>query len=86
MDGVREMPDSPTPARQPSPIVISEDERGSPPVMLVDVDDDPEDFAVIPDADDYFLTFPYARSGHYSSMVRDLTQHIKTCEYLFCMF
>lgn len=67
-------------ARDDSPIIIpsSEVEPASPPVMVIDDDDPALAFTVQLDAEDHFRQFPFARAGNYSSMVRDLTQHINT--------
>jgi ubiquitin carboxyl-terminal hydrolase 34 len=60
-----------------SPILIAttEDEPNSPPVMLIDEDDDaPSGFSV--DAEDYFGAFPYGHLGSYLQVTRDLPQYL----------
>ncbi|KAL6702486.1 hypothetical protein ACN47E_001611 [Coniothyrium glycines] len=75
----RDIPDSPTPVKLSSPILIAEGEAASPRVMLIaDEDNDTSHFAIVPDADEHYRRFPFAHAGHYSSMVRDLSQHIRT--------
>lgn len=73
------LPEDSAPSQRQSPIVIlsSEDELGSPPVMIVE-DDEPEDFAVQLDAEDYFRRFPCARLANYAARVRDLSHHISS--------
>ncbi|RYO56763.1 hypothetical protein AA0113_g8466 [Alternaria arborescens] len=69
---------SPTPGQSPILITSSEDERGSPPIMIIDDDDDEAvGFSVQVDAEDYFRQFPYSQHGSYSTVVRDLTQHMQ---------
>ncbi|KAG9189359.1 ubiquitin carboxyl-terminal hydrolase 34 [Alternaria panax] len=69
---------SPTPGQSPIIITSSEDERGSPPIMIIDDDDDEAvGFSMQLDAEDYFRQFPYSQHGSYSTVVRDLTQHIQ---------
>lgn len=69
---------SPTPGQSPILITSSEDERGSPPIMIIDDDDDEADaFSVQVDAEDYFRRFPYAHHGSYSTVVRDLANHVQ---------
>ncbi|KAL1796630.1 hypothetical protein ACET3X_005170 [Alternaria dauci] len=70
---------SPTPAQSPILITSSEDERPSPPIMIIDDNDDVEAvaFPVEVDAEDYFRRFPYSQHGGYSTVVRDLAQHIQ---------
>lgn len=69
---------SPTPGHSPILITSSEDERGSPPIMIIDDDDDEAvGFSVQVDAEDYFRQFPYSQHGSYSTVVRDLTQHMQ---------
>jgi ubiquitin carboxyl-terminal hydrolase 34 len=62
-----------------SPILIAttEDESGSPPVMLIDEDGDaPASFPVQTDAEAYFQAFPYGHLGNYLQVTRDLPQYI----------
>lgn len=63
-----------------SPILISntEDELDSPPIMLVEDDNDPvAAFEIQPDADDHFRRFPFSAHGNYSQVVRELPQYIQ---------
>jgi ubiquitin carboxyl-terminal hydrolase 34 len=63
-----------------SPILIAstEDEPDSPPVMLIEEDDNaPIGFSVQTDAEDYFRAFPYANLGNYMQVTRDLPQYIQ---------
>lgn len=67
-----------------SPIVIpsAADESDSPPVMILDDDDDePAAYTVRLDAEDHFRRFPFTRAGNYSTIVRELAQHIHTCTF-----
>jgi ubiquitin carboxyl-terminal hydrolase 34 len=68
---------SPTPGRSPILITSSEDERGSPPIMIIDDEDETVGFSVQMDAEDYFRRFPYANHGSYSTVVRDLAHHVQ---------
>ncbi|KAI4670163.1 uncharacterized protein J4E79_000444 [Alternaria viburni] len=68
---------SPTPGQSPILITSSEDERGSPPIMIIDDDDEADAFSVQVDAEDYFRRFPYAHHGSYSTVVRDLANHVQ---------
>ncbi|KAF1847395.1 uncharacterized protein K460DRAFT_57668 [Cucurbitaria berberidis CBS 394.84] len=73
------------PAQDDLPIVIAspEQESGSPPIMLIDDDDDSPAFTVQLDAEDHFRQFPFARSGNYSQMVRELTHHVNTATNVY---
>jgi ubiquitin carboxyl-terminal hydrolase 34 len=71
--------EDPSPAPRQSPILItsSEDERGSPPIMIIEDNDEVGSFAVQVDAEDHFRRFPYAHNGSYSTVVRDLASHVQ---------
>jgi len=65
-----------------SPILIAstEDDSGSPPVMLIE-EDEPSalGFAVRVDAADHFLRFPWAPAGNYTQVAHELPQYIQAC-------
>jgi ubiquitin carboxyl-terminal hydrolase 34 len=65
-----------------SPIVIpsTEDEPGSPPIMLIEGDDDAAyGYPVQPDPDDHFERFVFPALGDYSKVVRELPKYIQGC-------
>jgi ubiquitin carboxyl-terminal hydrolase 34 len=65
-----------------SPIVIpsTEDEPGSPPVMLIEEDGDAAyGFPVQSDPDDHFDRFVFPALGDYSNVVRELPKYIQGC-------
>lgn len=75
---------SPSPAPVHSPILIpsSDDEAASPPIMVVNDEDEGDNdeavgLAVHMDPEDYFRRFPYSHVGSYTSVVRDLAQHVQ---------
>ncbi|XP_014552095.1 hypothetical protein COCVIDRAFT_30480 [Bipolaris victoriae FI3] len=75
---------SPSPAPVHSPILIpsSDDEATSPPIMVVNDEDEGDNdeavgLAVHMDPEDYFRRFPYSHVGSYTSVVRDLAQHVQ---------
>ena len=80
-----DFPEGPSPTSGQSPILItsSEDERGSPPIMVIDDDYEAIGFSVQMDAEDYFRRFPYSQHGTYSTVIRDLTQHIQGSKSCF---
>ena len=68
-----------SPILLPSHDQVDNEDPGSPPVMVIDdEDDEPVAFTVQLDAEDHFRQFPFARLGNYSHMVRELAQHINT--------
>jgi ubiquitin carboxyl-terminal hydrolase 34 len=63
-----------------SPILMAstEDDSGSPPIMVIEEDDEPAMAFSIPiDAEDHFRQFPYAHLGNYVQVTRDLPQYIQ---------
>lgn len=67
-------------ARAQSPIIIvgSDEEAGSPPIELVQEEDDSDALAIQLDHVDHFHQFPYIRYGDYTQTVRDLAHHFAT--------
>jgi ubiquitin carboxyl-terminal hydrolase 34 len=73
-----------------SPIHIptTEDEPGSPEVVLIHDDDEPAPapaFSVQMDATHHFQRFPWSAAGDYSQVVRELPKYFQGCK-LFIMF
>lgn len=81
------IPSSDDEATNPPVMVVNDededdkDEPASPPVMVVDEDEDEDDeavgLAVHIDPEDHFRRFPYSHVGSYTSVVRDLAQHVQ---------
>lgn len=66
-----------------SPILIAatEEDLGSPPVMIIEDDDGPSPggYLVQIDAEDYFQRFPFARNGEYPQAILDVQQYVSGC-------
>lgn len=73
-------------AQDMSPILlaVTENDLGSPPLMIIEDDDDdeasPPGFVVEIDAEDYFRRFPFSRMGPYPQAILDLPQYVSGCK------
>lgn len=67
-----------------SPVLVAttEDDLGSPQVVVIEEDDDEHtaDYAIQMDADDYFRQFPYPTMGNYAHVVREIPQYLHGCK------